>query len=614
MDAYLARSSRIGMLVLVLTIAGCALPGPVPVAPPDPQSFSSGQGVMRAGDPPRKGDDPGCFTTVVTPDPACDGQTIVTPKTASSSSIAQSSTPKRSSGTGRKRVREAQRDRDRSSQEPSRLSPSPAATPSAPPTTQEDDDEEDEDDEDSSKGKNGQLDTKNGQLDTKVNEGNGKNQNDSMSEEDVEDDEEDGGAEARNDSLEDKKTARNEEKERREEEELHEEEDFKTDLLDNFLGLQESRLGVFGWLQVNYTANSQVGVDGRNFMLIPNSLANAFVFQQLYLVLEQKIKYRDQIDWGFRFDNLFGADSQNFHPIGLLNKTFPPNAFGYDPVQFYGELHLPIGEGIDIRGGRFFALPGYETATAPGRPLLSTSDMFGFGADPYTQFGVMSTWHITDRFELYNGVVNGWNHWISERNPWSYAGGFNWESKDERTNLTFTLNAGFTQFARVFPDEVNGVPTPPQLIDNPRLPQRNSNTTLFTTVLTHKWTDDLTMVIESDLAIANHLAPLLPSMPQGHASYYGLAGWLLYQLNEKVTGVARAEVFRDNNGLLTGFADNFYESTLGVIYKPVPWLWLRPETRFDWAQFNRPFYNDNPGDHDRTNHQFTFGFDAIFIF
>ncbi len=137
---------------------------------------------------------------------------------------------------------------------------------------------------------------------------------------------------------------------------------------------------------------------------------------------------------------------------------------------------------------------------------------------------------------------------------------------------------------------------------------------LFTTVLTHKWTDDLTMVIEADLATVNQLAPLLPGMPEGHASYYGLAGWFLYAFTDKVTGVARAEVFRDNNGLLTGFADNFYESTLGLIYKPFPWLWFRPETRFDWAQFTRPYYDDNADDHYRTNYRLTFGFDAIFIF
>jgi hypothetical protein len=72
-------------------------------------------------------------------------------------------------------------------------------------------------------------------------------------------------------------------------------------------------------------------------------------------------------------------------------------------------------------------------------------------------------------------------------------------------------------------------------------------------------------------------------------------------------------VFRDNNGLLTGYSDNFYGATLGLIYKPVSWFWLRPEVRIDWAQFSHPFNIDDTTDAG-TNYQFTFGFDTIFLF
>jgi hypothetical protein len=404
-----------------------------------------------------------------------------------------------------------------------------------------------------------------------------------------------------------------------EDKELHEEDDFKTDLLNKLLGLEQSGLDIFGWVQANYTANPQIRADGSNFLLIPNSQANAFVFQQVYLVFEQRIKEGDQIDCGFRMDNLFGVDAQNFHLNGLLNRTFAPDTFQYDPVQFYGELHLPLTQGLDIRGGRFFALPGYEAATAPGRPLLSTSDMFSFGAHPYTQFGVMATWHVNEQWTLYSGPVNGWNRWINDHDPWSYAGAFSRDSADGRTSLTITLNAGFTQFPRIFPAAnrfppgLSGRFTPMQLINNPRLGYRNSDTTLFNIVLTHELTDDLTFVFEANQAIANHLDPLVPGMARGHASYYGLAGWFLRALSKRLTGVARAEVFRDNNGLLTGYSDNFYEATLGLIYKPVPWFWLRPEARIDWTQFSHPFNIDDSSDHG-TNYQFTFGFDAIFLF
>ena len=43
---------------------------------------------------------------------------------------------------------------------------------------------------------------------------------------------------------------------------------------------------------------------------------------------------------------------------------------GYDPVQLYGEVHLPwlTKGGVDVKGGRFYALTGYEDGRAPARP------------------------------------------------------------------------------------------------------------------------------------------------------------------------------------------------------------------------------------------------------
>ena len=93
-----------------------------------------------------------------------------------------------------------------------------------------------------------------------------------------------------------------------------------------------------------------------------------------------------------------------------------------------------------------------------------------------------------------------------------------------------------------------------------------------------------------------------------NASWYSFGNWFLYQFNEKLTGVWRSEIFRDNNGIRTGFADNFYEMTLGGIYKPRSWFWLRPEVRWDWTP-GTPVYDDG-----QSRHQFTFGFDAIFLF
>jgi hypothetical protein len=265
-----------------------------------------------------------------------------------------------------------------------------------------------------------------------------------------------------------------------------------------------------------------------------------------------------------------------------------------------------------VKGGRFYALPGYEDGPAPARPLLSTSYMFSY-AHPFTHFGIMSTWHVTDQLNLYNGVVNGWDRWIDRSFKWGYAGAASYDSADDRTNLTVTFNWGPNQFPNFFPANFqlapNGVTQPPFLAGRRNLGFQHNDTILFTEILVHEWTKKLTVIGESDQGFTNNVPGAGPGGTFANSAWFGLGGWLLYNFTDKLTGVARAEWFRDQNGVRTGFDDAFYETTLGLIYRPCSWFWVRPEVRFDWATGpDKPFINDT------SRNQFTFGFDAIFLF
>ena len=395
----------------------------------------------------------------------------------------------------------------------------------------------------------------------------------------------------------------------------NDEDEFKSDLLVKALGLENSPISVFGWLQGSFTGNQYRPKNGENFGVNPNSSANQFLFQQLYFVVEKRLDPKDADDYGFGFrvDSLTGSDWKQFHMTGLFDGVFTSKYFGYDPVQFYGEVHLPwlTEGGIDVKGGRFYSLPGYEDAAAPGRPLNSTTYMFGYG-QPYTHFGVMTNWHVTDRLNLFNGAVNGWDRWIDRNFRWGYAGGLVWDAPNDRTNLSVTLNVGPNQFPWFFKagyqNEPNGVPPPPFLAGRRNLLYNKSNAVLFTETLIHEATDKLTLIAESDQGYESNIASFGPGGSSANGQWYGLAGFMLYTFNEKWTGVARAEGFRDVNGTRTGYNDTYYETTLGLIVKPRSWLWLRPEVRWDWA-VGEPVYND-----ERSKHQFTYGFDAIFLF
>jgi len=108
-------------------------------------------------------------------------------------------------------------------------------------------------------------------------------------------------------------------------------------------------------------------------------------------------------------------------------------------------------------------------------------------------------------------------------------------------------------------------------------------------------------------------APETPGepVPPSVAATLGLTPLLLnnaLHFTDKVAGIWRAKVFWDPYGLATGSPNELREMTLGLNIQPKPWLWLRPEARYDWAQFTRP-YNDGT-----RNSQFTIGFDVIVLF
>ena len=59
--------------------------------------------------------------------------------------------------------------------------------------------------------------------------------------------------------------------------------------------------------------------------------------------------------------------------------------------------------------------------------------------------------------------------------------------------------------------------------------------------------------------------------------------YLTYQFDD-VWGLGiRNEWFRDQNGFRYGNgATSYYDMTVGLNWKPKPWLVVRPEARYDW--------------------------------
>ena len=389
--------------------------------------------------------------------------------------------------------------------------------------------------------------------------------------------------------------------------------DNRPDGLMKLLGIEDGPVDIYGWIQNTYTGNTNGRPpSGTNFALYPNHTASSWMGNQYYLIFENPLE-SDDLNFGFRVDTLFGNDWQITHSYGLFDKAFNPGQFtGLDLPQIYANVHLPIltKGGLDIKGGRFYSIAGYESVLATNRPLLSWPYLLTY--TPFTFFGVLTTLHLTDRIDIYNGAVNGPDRWINQNYRYSYLGAISIKSRDERTKLTLSLLTGGPNQLPRFPGPnppvtPSGIPTgfAPRLVN----PTYNSNTLTYADVtLVHQWSERLTQVGETFLFTESNVLGFRPPAGARRTAWFGAANWFLYDFNERLQGTWRTEIFRDDDGAATGVSDTFYAMTLGGIYKPRPWLWVRPEARYDWAQFKKPF---NDGTRDS---RFTVGIDLIVLF
>ncbi len=390
----------------------------------------------------------------------------------------------------------------------------------------------------------------------------------------------------------------------------------QTNYLARFFGIENAPIKVYGWIQNSYTGNT----NGRprndsNFSVFPNRLANSWQGNQYYIILEKILRQDDSLNFGGRVDTLFGNDWEFTKSYGLFDRAFKPNSFnGVDLPQFFAEVHLPVltKNGLDIRGGRFYSLAGFENVQAVKRPLLSVPYLFNY--TPFTLFGMVGTLHLNERINIYAGTVNGWDRFLDKNYRYSYLGGYSYNSRDLRTSSTTIFLTGPDQLPRFAPLNSPFIPT--GIVTNAALqgkvnPEYAGNwRTYLSSVLTHNYRNDKLVEAAEVFFVHETNVPGLGTGGTlgGESAWYGAAHWYIYNIAPKLQGVWRAEIFRDQNGAATGQADNYYEMTLGAPYKPKPWLWIRPEARYDWAQYHHPF-NDGT-----RSSQFTIAFDVIVQF
>jgi hypothetical protein len=329
--------------------------------------------------------------------------------------------------------------------------------------------------------------------------------------------------------------------------------------------LNDNRVSVSGWADNTFTAST----DRRDQLPLGfNYLANQGLLQQNWLRVERAIDDKATTPtWGFRSDNILpGADYRFTLARGLFDGQLTsnngrPEIYGIDPVQFYGELYLPqVGRGLDLKLGRFFAQFGVESIDTTQNAL--SSHAYNFIYNPFTHTGLLATQKLSDAWSVQNGLVTGSDVFIDPAANPTYIGSVRWAPPSGRSSVLFAVILGKGRYDAG---------------------ETFSNPQVFDLVVTHKFSDRLTYTLDALYSFQTGFPGV------GFVNNWGVVQYLTYQFAPALSGTSRLEFFDDPQGYKTGFRGLYTAATAGVTYKPTPWLWLRPEVRFDHNADSRPF-------------------------
>ncbi len=330
--------------------------------------------------------------------------------------------------------------------------------------------------------------------------------------------------------------------------------------------LEDNRMQLSGWVDMSYTASSD---RARNDPLGWNYRANDFLLQQNWIRFERTVVTSGTTEptFGFRNDWILpGSDARYTIARGLFSGQLTDvngHAVTYpiDPIQFYGEAYFPtIGQGLDIKLGRFFALYGSESNAAIDNAIWSHA--YSFVYNPFTHTGILGTLKPAPAWTVQLGLVLGSDVFIDPAATPTSIGGVRWAPPGGRDNVLFTWIVGSGRF-------------------NQRREFHNPD--LFDLVYLHQFNPRLSYTLETLYALTRNV----PDM--GFAHWLGVINYATYVLTPRLNSNARLEFFDDFQGMRTGFAGLYTALTLGLNFRPYKSVIIRPEIRYDRNWESRPF-------------------------
>jgi hypothetical protein len=324
--------------------------------------------------------------------------------------------------------------------------------------------------------------------------------------------------------------------------------------------LNTRQIKVQGWTEGSFTASS---ASGNQLPLGFNYRANDFLLNQNWLRVARAVdKDSQEPSFGFMSDTILpGSDYRFTRARGLAdNQT---GSHGFDPVQFYSQAYLPnVGQGLEIRAGRFFGQYGVESIAGIDTPFVSRA--YNFIYNPFTHTGLLTTLTLNDTWTVQNGIVTGSDVFFDSATEPTYIGSLKWTAADGQSSLLLATILGTGRFNQA---------------------EDFSNPQIFDLVYNWQLSEKLAYTLDALYGFQTDVPGV------GTAQWYAFVNYLTYRWSENSLGTTRLELFDDVDGDRTGFEGLYTAVTTGLSYQPTRSLIMRPEIRYDYNNQSRPFDN-----------------------
>lgn len=291
-----------------------------------------------------------------------------------------------------------------------------------------------------------------------------------------------------------------------------------------------------GSLEGGITINANRPSDGNNFGQLFGDKSNTPMLNQALVTAQRPLDPKATgYDFGFKLQAMYGTDARYTHFLGEFDESIS-DIGQFDIVEANAQVHLPwlTPGGIDVKIGQYVTLEGAEVISAPDNPFYSHSYIFYFGI-PFKHTGVLTTTHVNDTLDIYAGIDTGVNTSFGccgldtgdNNRAVAFHGGF---------GLNNLLDGALTILATTHIGAEN--PDTPAVQAACNCAPSGALRYLNDITATWKINDKFTLMTDLNFIRDDGFK----------ADAYGVAQYAMYQINDLIKIVGRAEIWRDNSG------------------------------------------------------------------